>query len=64
MTKPGDSKEIVRVDSEGRFLTILALPINAKASLEIAIDRANAEARIKIIEADIIVKYGLLHKKP
>jgi hypothetical protein len=42
---------------------IIEIPINAKASIEIAIDRANAEARIKILQADIIVKYGLLHGK-
>ncbi|MBE0681590.1 MAG: hypothetical protein IH589_06720 [Anaerolineales bacterium] len=56
-------KELLKANSSTQLSKILSIPLNAKASIEIAIDRANAEARIKIIEADIIIKYGLLHKK-
>ncbi|MDP1624168.1 MAG: hypothetical protein Q8L64_00210 [bacterium] len=56
-------KELLKANSSSQLSKILSIPLNAKASIEIAIDRANAEARIKIIEADIIIKYGLLHKK-
>lgn len=55
--------ELRNVNSSSQLSKILEIPLGAKASIEIAIDRANAEARIKIIEADLIIKYGLLHKK-
>lgn len=55
--------ELRNVNSSSQLSKILEIPLGAKASIEIAIDRVNAEARIKIIEADLIIKYGLLHKK-
>lgn len=55
--------ELRKINSSSQLSKILEIPLGAKASIEIAIDRANAEARIKIIEADLIIKYGLLHKK-
>ncbi|MCA9959472.1 MAG: hypothetical protein KC443_10590 [Anaerolineales bacterium] len=61
--KESESKEIEVIKSKSALAKILEMPINTRASIEIAVDRANAEARIKIIEADLIVKHGLLHTK-
>lgn len=57
------SKEIVPSESESALARILETPISVRAAIEIAVDRANAEARVKILEADLIVKHGLLRKK-
>ncbi len=40
----------------------LIVPEIAKAKIELAYDKANILGRIKMVEADIIVEYGLLHK--
>jgi len=64
MTDTDDSsKKIIKGNTPSQLAKIFTIPIGAKASIEIFIDRANAEARIKIIEADLIIKYGLLRDR-
>ena len=54
--------EIVKKDTSP-LAKILEVPIGAKAKIEIAIDRKNAKARVEILKADMIIKYGLLRKR-
>lgn len=63
MKKRSTKKEIEKSNTKNKLAKIVAAPFSAKAAVEIAMDRANADARIKIIEANLIVKYRLLHKK-
>lgn len=56
-------KELQKLESSTQLSKLLEIPIGAKATIQIAIDRENAKARIKIIQADLIIKHGLLHKK-
>ena len=56
-------KELQKLESSTQLSKLLEIPIGAKAAIQIAIDRENAKARIKIIQADLIIKHGLLHKK-
>ena len=56
-------KELQKLESSTQLSKLLEIPFGAKAVIQIAIDKENAKARIKIIEANLIIKHGLLHKK-
>lgn len=63
MGNDGDKKvRIIKQDDFSPLAKIIEIPIGAKAKFGIMIDRENAKARIHILEADLIIKYGFLKK--
>ncbi len=51
---------LARYEAMTALSELLAMPLEIKGRIEVSIDRAKAEARVKIIEADILIKYDLL----
>lgn len=44
----------------GIIPSLLALPVQIKTEVDVQVDILNAKARVKILEADAIVRAGLL----
>lgn len=56
-------KELQKLNSSTQLSKLWEIPMNARAAIEIMVNKEEAKARIKIIEASLIIKHGLLHTK-
>ena len=63
MKEDPKKKKIVKHNKSSAIAKLMQIPGEIQENVEITVHKANIWGRLKQIEADMIIKFGLLRKK-